>query len=442
MKSFFQKLFQFLRSMRLINFLLILLAVASAFGTFPHSFKFLPFASEDIFHHGWFLILLGYLALLSGWYVVQRTGRLLREIRYPTLLLSTPIQPMGPPKKFGAPFQLIPTHKRLIVKIISDQRYDSKIEKKTAAYIVSAWKNRWGIWGGALIHMGFSVVFLGGLLTFLFSDVRDLMIPEGETITLSKSQTKMKLEKFAVLFNSGEFKPENYVSHLLIEKKGKITRKSLLVNHPVKIGQAKLFQMRYRVEILSVGLLVYQRGKTVERIELAPKEKKALSQVPLLLEVNDIIPDFMMNKEGAVASRTPYFRNPAALISIYSADEPEKLDRTIWAFPDLVSHDGKEAEEWSFVIERIKKRYISGIKLSQDPGVPFAYTGFIFLILGGFISAFVIPRQFMILFKPISEGGGTQMEIFCHRTKDIFGLQRDLSVIKSKLSGALEVPGA
>src|SRR3989338_1659360 len=75
--------------------------------------------------------------------------------------------------------------------------------------------------------------------------------------------------------------------------------------------------MRYRVEILALQLVVYQKGKAVERIELKPKEKKQLAQFPLWVQVDDVIPDFVMNKEGVVSSRTPYFRNPAALITMH-----------------------------------------------------------------------------------------------------------------------------
>ena len=221
MNAFFPKLSQFLRSMRFINFLLILLAFAAAFGTFPDSFKFFPFAPGDIFHQGWFLVLLGYLALFSAWYAIQRIVCLIKKNREEDLSSVGKVYLTEPPENFGIPFHSISTYEETITKAISDRRYDFKVEKREGSYSVLAWKNRWGVWGGPLIHMGFVVVLVGGLVTFLFSDVRDVMIPEGETMTLPKSQTKMKLEKFAVLFPLGESKPENYVSHLLVEKNGK-----------------------------------------------------------------------------------------------------------------------------------------------------------------------------------------------------------------------------
>src|SRR3990167_2916081 len=144
MNAFFPKLSQFLRSMRFINFLLILLAFVAAFGTFPDSFKFFPFAPGDIFHQGWFLVLLGYLALSAAWYAIQRIVCLVKKNRGEDLSLIGKVYLTEPPKNFRIPFHLISEYEQTITKAISDRRYDFKVERKSDSCFVLAWKNKWG----------------------------------------------------------------------------------------------------------------------------------------------------------------------------------------------------------------------------------------------------------------------------------------------------------
>jgi len=443
MNPFFQKLVLFFRSMRFINFLLVVLAAVVAFGTLPESVKLFSVSPQSVFHQGWFFALLGYLAFAAAWYVLRKTARLLKGRQRQIISLADQVSEAEPAERFKIPRRLTPDHENMIARTVSDRRYHVTIEKNGDVLSFFARKNQWGRWGGPILHAGFVVVLLGGLLTFLFSDVRDVMIPEGETVTLPKSKTKMKLEKFVVLLGSHPAKPDNYLSRLLVEREnGRVTREDLMVNHPLKIGQTKMFQMRYRVEIPSLELLVYRAGKAVERIELVPKEKKALTQFPALVEVSEVIPDFVMNDQGMVSSRTPYFRNPAAFVSLYSAERPDQASQTAWAFEDIVSHKERPNEEWSFTVQKIKKRYVSGIKLSRDPGVPLAYAGYFLLILGAFVTGFVFPRQFMLVLKPVlTGGGGFQVEMVYVRSKDVLGVQRDIKMIKAKLSSALGLLG-
>ncbi|MBI4395220.1 MAG: cytochrome c biogenesis protein ResB, partial [Candidatus Omnitrophica bacterium] len=246
---------------------------------------------------------------------------------------------------------------------------------------------------------------------------------------------KIRLEKFSVILHPGKSQPEEYISHLLVERhNGQIKRHDLKVNHPVMIGFTKLFQMRYRVEILRVDLRAYRNKTLIEHLSLKPGESKTLSEETFSIRIDDVIPDFTMNKEGKVASRSPYFQNPAVLVTVFGIDPSG--ERKVWAFQDLVPHE-KDKEEWSFSVEKIKKRYISGIKLSRDPGVPLAYSGFILLIFGAFVASFVIPRELILSFSPALDGKETRMEIQGYKTKDTFGLQRELKSLSARVANIL-----
>ncbi|OGX03187.1 MAG: hypothetical protein A3G87_08845 [Omnitrophica bacterium RIFCSPLOWO2_12_FULL_50_11] len=432
----FRKLWEFLRSFRLANFLLAVVAAIAAFGTFPASFKFLLFVPRDVFHHKGFLILLGCLAALAGYYVIWKASQLLSKSKPGFSLTQTPVE--VPSQTFQIPFNAISGYESSVLRAISRCGYQLRSEKSDRRFSLFAWKNKWGIWGAPILHAGLVLVLFGGLLTSLFAEVRDVELPEGETVVLPEIRGKIRLEKFSVILHPGRSQPDEYVSNLLVERDGKkVRRYELKVNQPLRIGLAKLFQMRYRVEIPRVDLVAYQNGKAVERLPLKLGESKALTRFPFLVQVDDVVPDFTMNQEGKVASRSPYFQNPAVQVTMHPIGSPNDVYLKTWAFPDLVRHQGSETEEWSFAIDKIRKRYVSGIKLSMDPGVAPAYFGFILLVFGAFVSSFVVPRRFVLHFEVSPDGRGTRMALLGGKAKDTFGLEQELCHLREQLSKLL-----
>lgn len=436
MVGFLQRLFQLFRSLRIVNLLLLLIALIAALGTFPSFPKSFPFKPEAIYRSKWFLFLLGYLACAAAYYVFEKTIGILRFSKAQETGLHSQPPMFRHSVHLSIAFPLLVKHSAAILKALTRKGYHSTEERKEGGYSITASKNRHGVWGASGLHAGLVLVLVGGLSTFLFANVRDVMLPEGETMVLPGLSEKVRLEKFSVLLHPGRSDPDEYISRLLIVKGNRgLTRHELKVNHPIQIGWTKLFQMRYRVEILRLDLVVYHHGKAIERLALNMGEPQALSHYPYLVRAEDVVPDFVMGQDGTVTSRSPYFQNPAARVVLYSAENPQEMKVKTWAFQDFVSHTENQAEaEWSFIIDKIRKRYVSGIKLSFDPGVPFVYTGFIFLVLGAFVSSFMIPRELRIFALPAAQGEGTQLEIQGLKAKDGFGLRRELENLGKTLS--------
>lgn len=319
-----------------------------------------------------------------------------------------------------------------IKKVISSLGYTCQSQRKNGGLFFSASKNKWGILGGPLIHFGLVLALIGGLLTFLFSNVREFSLPEGETMEIQGIPGKIRLEKFSVLLHPGKMQPEEYVGQLMIENpKQQIERYELKVNRPLRIGWTKLFLMRYHFEILRIDVSVYRKEKLVEQLSLKMDEAQKLRHDPYEIEFNDFVPDFVINKEGQVTSRSPYFVNPAVRIAMRPSEKPEEKPLQVWAFRDLAYHQGGKTNEWSFVVDKIKKRYVSGIKLSRDPGIFVAYAGFSLLVLGTFISGFVLHRRLELYLLPAQ--AGIEMTMLGYSPKDRTGLEYELNRIQKEL---------
>ena len=433
-----QKLRQVFQSIRIANTVLFLVVLCAIFGTLPPDLNFLSFSPRSVFRSPWFCLLLGYLAVSMLWLAFRRIAGILSRYHDDAGLFSNreslpfiqevvlPAGRCGRLDSFGD----------AVLQVIKAYGYRAFAQNKSESeYSFYAAKNSLGCWGSPLVHFGFVMVLAGGLLTFLFSDVRDLSIREGETVDIVYAQAKVKLEKFSVVLYPSRLEPEQYVSRLLIrDKEGRVWREDLKVNHPLMIGGTKFFQMRYQIEIPGLELVAYRQGLPVEAVPLKLGERKPFEQVPIAVEVKEVLPDFAISKAGKAESRSPYFRNPAVLVSVYDPPQSAVAAKKVWVFPDLVSHDSQESDELQFTFRKLKKRYSSGIKLSRDPGVLFAYSGFLFLILGAFISGFIIPRALTGCLRLHPDQGKFMIEILGHPAKDRYGFERELKALGNAMT--------
>lgn len=374
-------------SLSAANLLLFLLALGAAAGTFPLFPRALYSAPA-------FLLLLSYFFLGTLFRAAQKTFSLLRG-----------------PAEAGAPFfeknkfREIPLGRDLSLKpelihFVRRRRGRVTLVRKEEREAVFVSKNGWGEWGSVLIHLGFALLLLGGLATFLFARVEEVSVPEGEAVSLPGEAARIRLEKFDVVLDPSRRVSSDYVSHLLIEERpGKLVRKELRVNHPLFVGKTKLFQMRYQTEILWADLMLYSGREPLERIRVKPGERKTLARLPLKVELGEVVPDFVMGPEGNAGSRSNYFENPAVRIRLYDSADSKTPAKEQWAFQDLLLHEEKPETDLRFAMERLKKRNVSGIRLSRDPGVPAAYAGFVLLVAGTFLASFLPP--FYLYFEPL-----------------------------------------
>jgi cytochrome c biogenesis protein len=246
-------------------------------------------------------------------------------------------------------------------------------------------KNGFGVWGPLGVHLGVLIVLLGGLVTFLTGEVKEVQVREGETLYLDHEKINLRLDKFSVIPYPGKEQTQEYLSRFTIKDgKGERQRLDLRVNHPLKIGLTKIFQMRYRVEAPRLELLLYQEGKPVRTAMLEAKNELKMPDTGLTLRYEEVIPNFRITRGGEVFSMSAHFINPA--VRLYVNGKPR------WVFGEVLKKHRSADNPWDFSIQKIHKVYSSGLRVSRDPGIGFAFFGFVVLVFGSFLSSFAIPR--------------------------------------------------
>jgi cytochrome c biogenesis protein len=415
--------------LRCVNLILIVICLAAAVGTFPENT--LPFLKKPglLFAAKPFLVFLGTVGVLAVWHTVRKGIHLFRMKDTEDFAPNGNETSLQDSRPVGIPFSGLPAYRDRISVILQSKRYGVRADLEKTRFSLTGAKDLGGVWGSFLVHAGLVVVLLAGLLTYVFAEIRDIEVEEGMATLLPRAVAKIKLEKFSVMLDPAG-RAASYVSRLLVQDRdGRIEHHDLKVNAPLQILGVRVFQMRYRVKIREIQLAVYRNGEPFGAVILSPGVKKGLPGLPYLVQAGEIVPDFVRGPDGRVQSRSPYFRNPAVQLTLFPAASAGAPERKLWVFSDLFSHKEAAPEEWAFAIRKIRKSYVSGMKVSDDPGWPLAYAGFVVMILGAFLSAFVIPRRIRMSFTPDGSGEGTVLECSGACSKDPAGLKYEAGVI-------------
>ena len=398
--------------------LLTAVALISLLGTFPVSLlpsningfqaanTFIQWTrfsgGRNLYGSPWFILLLGGLGLFVG---IALFGQL-RSFFGPASLIT-----FHPVSSLRLPLVETQDMKSRLNKALLSFGYHQKNfnnEKK-----IEGSKNLSGKLGPLGIHLGFIVVLLAGLATLLGADVHETEIREGESLILPKEGIGLRLDKFIVFRHADSDRPSQYTSRFWIkDENGDGRHVDLSVNHPLKIGWTKIFQMRYRVEIPRAEILVYQDRKPVDRILLEAAKPYTLSPNGPTISYDKIVPDFKLTKDGIVSAGTSYERSAMRL----KVQDEKGVSRSIWIFPAAFGAHGGSEKEKQYGILKLHKAYYSGVRVSYDPGLLLAYPGLFLLIFSAFYSSFAIPRRLRLLWN--TEGPGdieVRVEGWCPR---------------------------
>ncbi|MBI4832454.1 MAG: cytochrome c biogenesis protein ResB [Candidatus Lindowbacteria bacterium] len=403
-----------LRSPALTVILICVIGFASVIGTVPStvfesgggagfvSTLLLAVGADHLYGTGWYTSLLVCLALLMTYCSLRGLPSIVRAFRYVPDASTLSNRNDIAAQSFMVSGASDGAIRETLIRIMKDRGYHVRSvsnDDEDAAILFD--KGRAGVLGPPLVHFGLVVVFVGGLITHNFGSTGEISLGEGESYSIPGTGTTMiRLEKFSILHHPGTREPEEYVSTLLAAKKdGQPVWHALRVNQPLTLSGTSLYQMRYRPEVRYVRLAAFEpKVRTPVGItKLVIGEKAALPGQNLAVKLEEIIPDFAIDAKNNVFSRSQYFLNPAARISVYSPPQSEAPVWTGWAFKDMFpTHNS--SPPLLFAIDRLSLKYYSGIKLVRDPGGPVVYLGFAFLVGGSFLTCYLFRRFIRVEF--------------------------------------------
>ncbi|MBN2719515.1 MAG: cytochrome c biogenesis protein ResB [Proteobacteria bacterium] len=407
-KGLFSAVHDFLASVGLAIFLLIVLAVTSIFGTLilqnarpdqylvkygPGLTRVLKFlALDDMYRSWWFLSLL-ILLLINitlcnfkrfprTWKIMTRSPRVLDEKLFATSKFKGSIRRKIDPDGAAA------AAREVLVK-----HYGKPAETREGNSVtLFVEKGRFGRMGAYVVHISILLLAVGALYGGLVGFKGFIALAEGQTtnrVPLRDKAAAIKLDfsvrcdDFQLEYYPGTRQPKDYFSDLVVIRDGQeVLKKRIEVNHPLIVDGIYFYQSSYGVDRSStVTLEVLDPAEKIAgpSVTVHPGQEFRVMGDPSVYTLSEIIPNALEGQPGVrMAQRQGGSRMEFFLLS---------------AFP---GRDKMRGGPLYFRIADINLVEYTGLQVAWDPGVPIIWLACGVMILGLYMAFFVVHQRVWI----------------------------------------------
>jgi len=268
-------------------------------------------------------------------------------------------------------------------------------------------KYRSAEWGYYILHFGFLIILMGGLVSSVMGIEGMIWLIPGEKTSSFRTFSNetiplgftLECKEFSIdRYESGQV--SEFRSELAVEDNGtELLHHTLLVNSPMAFGGFRFFQSSYQIQGAGeVSLKLDATGEPSSFFSISvPGEKQVELQSgeKYTIKVLEFVPDFIFDQDGRVASRSGNLNNPAVSIQVLGSDDVAGDSRWCFQnFPDFKHDDSDDSLRINLVDS--KPLYATGLQVAQDPGSDIIWVGSILLILGIFLSFFFKTQRIWV----------------------------------------------
>jgi cytochrome c biogenesis protein len=441
------KVWGFLTSLKLLIFLLLLLAVLSIAGTIIEQDRplqeyyryFRPLTVQifdkiglfNMYHSWWFVSALVLLAANLSACTIDRYSGIMAGFRKREPLLDDKLRKsLSFKETITYDIPLADAEKKALAIVGAKFSKNHKITDDGAGvrhYFFE--KGRYSRLAFFLTHLSILLIFLGGIIGSFFGYKGYVNLIEGDSIAQLQIRSgkiqnlgfEVKCNTFDVEFyNTGE--PKDYRSDLSITKNGKeIIRKTIRVNDPLSFEGITFFQSSYGALPEKAAIeVVKQDGTMLGSATALFGRRTAVHGITDIIEPADYQEHHIL-PNGVDAG-------PALGINVYSH---EGQAMGIWLLMNHPDYDKMRRGDYYFRAGKLDIKKYTGLQVNRDPGEILVWTGSLILIIGIMLAFFVSHKRLWIAARTAKNGkseltiGGT-----ANRNREAFG--RDVEeIIKS-----------
>ncbi len=441
-KGFLASLGDGLSSLRLTIALLILLAVASIFGTVipqnaspeeylrfwkPSTYRILSILGFlDLYHASWFFLLLALLCLnliTCSWRRFRATWKLLtlpaRQMNEGQLK-SLPQN--GTFSKPGSPGQFLPQFQVTLARIFKKPT----LLESPGSYLLFAEKEKFSRLGVYGIHLSVLVILAGSLFGSYFGFRGDVNIVEGEranrVILRGKGRVQplgfaVRLEKFDVSFYPTGAPKEFKSTLTILEGDRAVITEPIRVNHPLTYKGISFYQANYGISDVEEAVLAIKDRETGKTANL-PAKLGTRTEIPgssAAFQLTRFLPDL----QGM---------GPALQVSLL---QPGGSHENFWILASHPEWSEKRPGRYQFTVLEIHPRYYSGLQVTKDPGVWVVWGGCFLMMIGFYLTFFMSHRRVWV--RLTEKRGATLVEVGGSSHRDRAGFEKEFERLKEAL---------
>ncbi len=441
-KKFFEKLWDLFVSVKFSITIFILLATTSIIGTLipqnEHSGVYINAYGESLYnilsrlqmfdmYHAWWFMLLEILLVIN--IIVCSIDRLdknckrifskTRSFNFSFFLNFKAKKRFNSNKSIT---EILESYEPFIKKNFSFR--DIKNERDEC--IIYAEKNRWALLGVYIVHLSVVLFLAGALITSIFGFDGYVAIPEGESassVNIKEGIKKdigfeVRCDKFELQFYENG-SPKEYKSYLTVIENGKEAfKRNIIVNDPLHYKGINIFQSNYGViapKGLNISFTNQESGMTYFK-DAKIGEHVELPEGMGYFIVRDFTNSYKFGRQNI---------GEAFFISMKLKDKEEE---SIIIPVKYKSFDKMRRGYFAVSVNDYEKRYYTGLKVTEDPGVSVIYAGFISMLAGIFITFFIPYKRLCIHMKKVGKTTEVTVSGISGRNKE-FGEGLDLPKI-------------
>lgn len=281
-----------------------------------------------------------------------------------------------------------------------DEKYDTEefrniLEKKGFKIYKSengykAAKNRIGVLGSSITHLGIIIIILGSFIGNLFAYEGYINLLPGESTAFVEQGFILKLDDFYLGFRE-DGSTEQYYSELKIIEEGKeVEAKKIWVNNPLKYKGINFYQSSFGW--VSELTIKDSEGNIIEKASLKNNEYHFYQPKHLTVYLYGYYPDFAIDHEGQPVTITQQKKHPHYAVILY------EFNNYVDSF---ITSPGQPIYYEDLEITFEDSSLYTGLTYRRDFGYYFVLIGCLFMFVGLLLSFYLYPRFVIVGDKTI-----------------------------------------
>ncbi len=296
-------------------------------------------------------------------------------------------------------------------------------------------KGRLSRYGPYILHIGLIIVCMAGFSKALpgWDVSKDVWIPDGQTVKVPDTDFALTNHKFTMeLYPNGA--PSRFATDASVIVDGKETlRQTIEVNHPVAYGGWEIYQASFRQEpgiatIKVMGALAKQQVTTIAFDLRQPQAEYPIGD-KLKMAVRSYYHDFVVDPATQQGTNGSFeVKNPVLMAEFLTTDTNEVVGRAALI---ILAKDAEPVYEGPIylTVDKIENRWETALKLHKDRTTPYMYTGLAVVMLGMVITFFIFHWQVWVR----EENG--RVLVGARAFKNKFGLKQEMKRIFGEPEG-------
>ncbi len=431
-------LLNFFASGKLAILLLVLIVIASIIGTIiPKNLDhtiLLKLQLDDVFHSNWFNVLLFLFCINLCLCSLKNLPVLIQSLKLSSRLAEkTDLSQLPYYSRIYIKYNFsnAPIITELVKKTITRKHFYRLMFSSPQEKLSYFERGRISRFGYMITHISIIVILIGAITVGITGYKHYIKIPEGAVSDVPNADFVVRADDFDVQFYPDTFVPKEYITVLSIIEDGKtVLTGNIRVNHPLKYRGVKFLQSDYGyVDTLGfkIGRKIDGKIEPITEFKIDEGETIEIPDTDLRVSLITYMPDFFIDENGNIGSRSDEARNPGAFLEV--SDKKGQKER-LWLFlrfPEL-----KNIQKFDYSLEFVAiyppSKYYTGLQVVSDKGISIIWVGCALIVFGLFISFYTSHKRLWVKILPNDDE--MVLEIGAVSYKDRSGFDKEFKSIE------------